>query len=97
MLRLAEPIAMAAFDKDRPLWEFTLVEGLADGRAALVEKIHHSVTDGVGGLLLAELIVDDQRRGRLVTHDRDRAGSDAIGSTVGRRWRARGRGPGRDR
>lgn len=62
VLRIAEPIVMAAFDKDRPLWEFTLVEGLADGRAALIEKIHHSVTDGVGGVLLAELVVDDRRR-----------------------------------
>lgn len=64
VLRLAEPIAMATFDRDRPLWEFTLVEGLADGRAALIEKIHHSVTDGVGGVLLAALVVDDTRRGR---------------------------------
>ena len=64
VLRLAEPMAMGVFDKDRPLWEFTLVEGLADGRAALIEKIHHSVTDGVGGILLASLVVDDTRRGR---------------------------------
>jgi WS/DGAT/MGAT family acyltransferase len=63
VLRLAEPITMAAFDKARPLWEFTLVEGLADGRAALIEKIHHSVTDGVGGVLLAALVVDKRRRG----------------------------------
>ena len=35
VLRIAEPMAMAAFDKDRPLWEFTLVEGLGrrPGRA----------------------------------------------------------------
>jgi WS/DGAT/MGAT family acyltransferase len=49
---VAEPIAMQAFDRARPLWEFTLVEGLEDGRAGLIMKVHHAVTDGVGGVKL---------------------------------------------
>jgi WS/DGAT/MGAT family acyltransferase len=57
-------VAMDAFDKDRPLWEFTLVEGLSGGRAALIQKIHHSVTDGVGGMQLARLILDEKRNPR---------------------------------
>jgi diacylglycerol O-acyltransferase len=61
VLDLAAPIAMAAFDKERPLWEFTVVEGLDGGRSALVQKIHHSFTDGVGGMALARLLVDDER------------------------------------
>jgi WS/DGAT/MGAT family acyltransferase len=64
VLELAAPIAMAAFDKARPLWEFTLVEGLSGGRAALIEKLHHAFTDGVGGVRLAEAFVDDQREPR---------------------------------
>jgi diacylglycerol O-acyltransferase len=48
LLRLAEPIAMQAFDRDRPLWEMTLVEGLEGGRAGVVLKIHHAMSDGVG-------------------------------------------------
>jgi WS/DGAT/MGAT family acyltransferase len=60
VLELAAPVAMAAFDKERPLWEFTLVEGLTDGRAALVEKLHHVFTDGVGGMVLAGTFVDDE-------------------------------------
>lgn len=59
VLDLAGPIAMAAFDRDRPLWEFTLVEGLADGRAALVQKIHHSATDGVGAMRMARIAFDE--------------------------------------
>ena len=60
VLDLAQPIAMAGFDRCRPLWEFTLVEGLADGSAALIQKIHHSLTDGIGGVELALLILDDR-------------------------------------
>jgi WS/DGAT/MGAT family acyltransferase len=56
---LAAPVVMAPFDRDRPLWEFTLVEGLADGGAALLQKIHHSSTDGVGAVRMARLLFDD--------------------------------------
>lgn len=34
-------------DRDRPLWEFHLIEGLQDRRFAMFTKIHHSVTDGL--------------------------------------------------
>jgi len=60
VLAIAQPIAMAAFDRERPLWEFTVVEGLADGRAALIQKLHHSLTDGVGGVELALALLDDR-------------------------------------
>jgi diacylglycerol O-acyltransferase len=58
-----QPIATASFDRARPLWEFTLFEGLGspngDGeRAALALKVHHSVTDGVGGMALLAHFVD---------------------------------------
>jgi WS/DGAT/MGAT family acyltransferase len=48
LLDLAEPIAMQAFDRDRPLWEMALVEGLEGGRAGVILKIHHAMSDGVG-------------------------------------------------
>lgn len=60
-LDLAGPAAMGTFDKDRPLWEFTLVEGLADGQAAFVQKVHHSFTDGVGAVQLAGALFDAKR------------------------------------
>src|SRR5699024_6389133 len=51
----------AAFDPARPLWEITLVEGLPERRAALVVKVHHALTDGVGGIQLAAHVVDAER------------------------------------
>lgn len=50
---LAEQLAMTPFDRARPPWEGTLVEGLPDGRAAYLLKLHHVLTDGLG---LTELL-----------------------------------------
>ena len=43
-------IASAPMAKDRPLWEVWLVEGLDDGRAGVVAKVHHAAVDGVSGI-----------------------------------------------
>ena len=61
LLDLAAPMAMQGFDRARPLWEFTVVEGLADGKAAMIQKVHHAVTDGVGGIELALMLLDAER------------------------------------
>lgn len=58
VLHLAEQISEQDFDRARPLWEITLVTGLADGRCAVIAKIHHSITDGVGGMQLAAALFD---------------------------------------
>jgi WS/DGAT/MGAT family acyltransferase len=61
VLDLARTAAMAGFDRARPLWEYTVVEGLADGRAAMVLKVHHSMTDGIGGMRLLLMLFDFDR------------------------------------
>lgn len=60
VLELARVAAMTGFDRTRPLWEFTLVERLRGGGAALIMKFHHSLTDGVGGVRLAHLLLDEE-------------------------------------
>jgi hypothetical protein len=58
LLDLCGALAEQPLDRARPLWEFTIIEGLDDGRAALLQKIHHTITDGVGGLRLSLAFVD---------------------------------------
>jgi len=50
MARLAE---MQDFDRARPLWETTLIDGLENGGAAMICKFHHALTDGIGGVQIA--------------------------------------------
>jgi diacylglycerol O-acyltransferase / wax synthase len=49
------------FDRTRPLWMFYLIDGLQDGKAALITKQHHSVADGIGALRMAEVYTDLER------------------------------------
>jgi diacylglycerol O-acyltransferase len=58
LLDLAEPIAMQAFDKDRPLWELHLIEGLEGGRCAVIMKLHHAISDGVGLVKMTECLIE---------------------------------------
>jgi diacylglycerol O-acyltransferase len=61
VLDLAEPMAMQGFDRARPLWEMVVVEDLADGGAAIVMKIHHAITDGVGAVQIALVLFELER------------------------------------
>ena len=45
-------------DRDYPLWEYWLVQGLSGGRWALISKIHHCMVDGVSGTDLYRVIFD---------------------------------------
>lgn len=45
-------------DRSRPLWELTVVEGLADGRAALLARMHHALVDGIGAVDVASVLLD---------------------------------------
>ena len=49
------------FDRARPLWRYTIVEGLSGDRAALLAKMHHTITDGVGGIRLSAMFIDLER------------------------------------
>ncbi|MFM8858111.1 MAG: wax ester/triacylglycerol synthase domain-containing protein, partial [Actinomycetota bacterium] len=61
LLDLATLIVNDPFDRTRPLWQFAVVEGLADGRAVLVEKLHHTIADGEGSIQLSLQFFDFTR------------------------------------
>ena len=63
VLEFARVAGTTAFDPERPRWEFTLMEVMADGGAALVMKVHHALTDGIGGIQIAQHVVDLDRGG----------------------------------
>jgi hypothetical protein len=45
-------------DRDRPLWQFTVIDGLDDGHVAFYAKLHHAGLDGQGGVALAQAVLD---------------------------------------
>lgn len=55
--RLIGRLMTQRLDRDRPLWENWVVEGLHGHRWALVSKIHHSMADGVSGTELYHLLL----------------------------------------
>jgi diacylglycerol O-acyltransferase len=54
------------FDPQRSPWDLTLIEGLEGGRAALYLRAHHVLTDGVAGLRLLGLLLDEPTWPRVV-------------------------------
>ncbi len=56
-------------DRDRPLWEVYLVEGLEHGRFAIVTKTHHALIDGVTALDIGHLLVGDTPEWEKPVHD----------------------------
>ncbi len=47
-------------DRDRPLWEVILLEGLEGGRWALATKTHHALVDGVGSIDAGSMMLDTE-------------------------------------
>ncbi|HEY0574021.1 MAG TPA: wax ester/triacylglycerol synthase family O-acyltransferase [Pseudonocardia sp.] len=48
LLDLAGQLTSRPLDPNRPQWEAILVEGLEDGRAGYLLKVHHAMSDGLG-------------------------------------------------
>jgi diacylglycerol O-acyltransferase / wax synthase len=53
-------------DRSRPLWEFYVIDGLADGHHAIYTKIHHAAVDGGAGMALTNMMYDTSPAGRQI-------------------------------
>ena len=62
---LAGRIFATQLNRDKPLWEIWLIEGLKDGQFAMLSKTHHAMVDGISGLdILSVLFADDDEQRR---------------------------------
>lgn len=71
-------------DRRRPLWEAWFIEGLPDGRFAVLTKIHHSMMDGEGAMKLGEIMCDLEPGGQV--HEIDQTIADAQAGQVPSLW-----------
>ena len=56
--RVVGEIASSPLDREVPLWEIHLCEGLADGRIGIVGKIHHALADGIAANAMLANVMD---------------------------------------
>ncbi|MCB9626115.1 MAG: wax ester/triacylglycerol synthase family O-acyltransferase [Sandaracinaceae bacterium] len=60
--RLAGRIFSQNLDRQRPLWEFWVVEGLEGDRFAMICKVHHCLTDGMGAVKILGSMIGNSPR-----------------------------------
>jgi diacylglycerol O-acyltransferase / wax synthase len=58
LCRLMGRVMSQPLDRNRPLWELWLVEGLRDGSWAAISKVHHCMVDGISGVDLLTVLLD---------------------------------------
>jgi diacylglycerol O-acyltransferase / wax synthase len=58
LLDLVSRLTARALDRNRPLWEAYLVEGLPDGRVAVVTKTHPALVDGFSAIDIGQVLLD---------------------------------------
>lgn len=65
LLELVSRLHSTRMARERPLWEWHVIEGLHDGRVAMYAKLHHALVDGVSAnrLLQSVLTTDPDLRG----------------------------------
>ncbi|MFM8395122.1 MAG: wax ester/triacylglycerol synthase domain-containing protein, partial [Acidobacteriota bacterium] len=55
---LAAVVMSERLDRSKPLWDLTVVQGLPGGQTALITRIHHCMVDGVAGVELMKILLD---------------------------------------
>jgi len=55
--QLAARVMAQQLDRDRPLWEIWVVEGLEGDRFAMISKIHHCMIDGASGVDISQILM----------------------------------------
>ena len=79
---LAAALSGRPFDRERPLWEFVVIEGLPGGTAAMVQRFDHTLTDGEGGIRLSVQFLDLERHPAAT--DREPDADEMVGDAPAR-------------
>lgn len=58
LAELVSEIGHIPLDDNRPLWQYWFIEGLAQGRVAVLLKMHHACIDGMGGIEMVQHLFD---------------------------------------
>jgi diacylglycerol O-acyltransferase / wax synthase len=66
---LVARIMSRRLDRNRPLWEVYLVEGVEGGRFAILSKSHQILVDGTSTVDIGQVLLDVDPRPREVVHD----------------------------
>ena len=74
MEALCARLHSSLLDRSRPLWEFYVIEGMADGRVGFYSKVHHSAVDGQAAVAMANSIFDMTAEPRRVRPPRAQHG-----------------------
>jgi WS/DGAT/MGAT family acyltransferase len=69
LCRLVARVMAQRLDRDRPLWECWVIEGLADDRWAVLTKVHHCMADGISGNELYRIVFDESPSPREAVAD----------------------------
>jgi len=77
---LVARIVSRPLDRNRPLWEVYVVEGLADGRVAMLSKAHQALVDGAEVVDLAQVLLDRTSQRRELGGDEWHPGRPVTGS-----------------
>ena len=80
--------ADAPYEAGSPVWSAQIVDDLPEGRSGLVVRLHHSVTDGAGAMIMAALFFESDATGTRLMEQAPSvaqgAGTEAGGSPAGR-------------
>lgn len=68
LFRVVADVLERRLDRDRPLWECWVIEGLQDNRWAVLVKIHHCVADGISATHILSRLCDAQGGDMLAKH-----------------------------
>ncbi|MGH3970381.1 MAG: WS/DGAT/MGAT family O-acyltransferase [Mycobacterium sp.] len=79
LFRLVADVMSWRLDRDRPLWEIWVIEGLSDNRWAMLTKVHHCMADGIAATHMLAGLCDDGISDSFASHIRAGKESQAPG------------------